>query len=133
MWFLIGSTTAQFNLGKLLLRRRRKKPAGRGLVNVQDGVDAQDGAEGKGLLQRVIRDNDDHSGAKLCLAHALAEEGGAGRFPLTDGVHDCIPSPRSSLPEYAPPPVFKAKMKNLVVPLGETEFREEKRDLPPLS
>ncbi|CAM9671808.1 unnamed protein product [Hapterophycus canaliculatus] len=70
-------TTAQFNLGKLLLRRQRKEPIERDSINVRDKISVNDGVEeGKGLLRRVIRGNPEHSAARLCLAHALAEEGG---------------------------------------------------------
>lgn len=72
------STTAQFNLGKLLLRRRHPEPPRAGsTVRPRGGAAGDDVREAKGLLQKVIRDNEEHSGARLCLAHALAEEGGA--------------------------------------------------------
>lgn len=73
------STTAQFNLGKLLLRRRRTEPSRAGsAVNRRAETSTYDDVlEAKGLLQKVIRENEEHSGARLCLAQALAEEGGA--------------------------------------------------------
>lgn len=72
------STTAQFNLGKLLLRRRRTEPprAGSIAVNQRGEVAGDDVREAKDMLQKVIRDNEEHSGARFCLAQALAEEGG---------------------------------------------------------
>lgn len=74
-----SSTTAQFNLGKLLLLRRQH---GRGVAsaNLRGEADGDDVREAKRLLRKVIRDNVEHSGARLCLAQALAEEGGAGLF-----------------------------------------------------
>ncbi|CAM9800593.1 unnamed protein product, partial [Scytosiphon promiscuus] len=68
-------TTAQFNLGKLLLRRGCKQLVGRGHTNIRDETGADDRAEGKLLLRAVVRENEEHFGARLCLAHALAEEG----------------------------------------------------------
>lgn len=71
------STTAQFNLGKLLLQRRRTEPASEGSVCIRGQAAGGDVREAKVLLRKVIRDNEEHSGARLCLAHTLAEEGGA--------------------------------------------------------
>ncbi|CAM9862822.1 unnamed protein product [Ectocarpus sp. 4 AP-2014] len=68
-------TTAQFNLGKLLLQRRRTEPASEGSVGVRGQAARGDVREAKVLLRKVIRDNEEHSGARLCLAHTLAEEG----------------------------------------------------------
>lgn len=46
-------------------------------VNLRGHVAGDDVREAKGLLRKVIRDNEEHSGARLCLAQTLAEEGGA--------------------------------------------------------
>ncbi|CAN0115383.1 unnamed protein product, partial [Ectocarpus fasciculatus] len=68
-------TTAQFNLGKLLLQRRRAEPASDESVGIRGKDAGGDVREAKALLRKVIRDNEEHSGARLCLAQTLAEEG----------------------------------------------------------
>ena len=89
MYFLrypAPSTTAQFNLGKLLLRYRRTEPPRAGATTVsrrRSEAAGDDVREAKRLLQKVIRDNEEHSGARLCLAQALAEEGGAATAACT--------------------------------------------------
>lgn len=46
-------------------------------INRRSDDAGHDVREAKGLLRKVITDNEEHSGARLCLAHVLAEEGGA--------------------------------------------------------
>lgn len=79
--------TAQYNLGKLLLKLYRRRPpsvAGdRGKGSKKGGSEATSRTEGlreaKDLLRQVLRAKD-HAGANIHLARVLAEEGGWSRY-----------------------------------------------------
>lgn len=73
--YVPSSTTAQFNLGKLLLHQDRPAQQG-GLPKMSRVERATDVREAKGLLLRVLREKKGHPGANLCLARILVQEGG---------------------------------------------------------